>query len=587
VVVVTPFVVLMQVVVIRHYGIHRAVGKYLSFYDLGAFFWASITWLVPMLGVRALAPDGPWRIPISVSLMDTLLALAGILAIRVAQRTQAEGWQVGPQAIATPVLLVGAGAAGVEVARELRRHDSPLRVLGFVDDDPGKDGAVIAGSQVLGTSADIPDLVQRLDVDHVIVSIADAGPGAISRIVGICETIPIRVRTIPSFKEIIEGSVAITKFRDVELEDLLGRDPVNLDPAELRSYLDHRVVMVTGAGGSIGSELARQVAQFNVGRLLLVEQYEGALFEIHRELIRSYPRVLLEPLVADITDQARMRSIFERFSPDVVVHAAAHKHVAMMEVNAFEAVKNNTFGTQVVAELAGEYRASSFVLVSTDKAVRPSSVMGATKRLAEMVVQLQNDRFELTKFIAVRFGNVLGSSGSVVPIFKDQIAKGGPVTVTDVAATRYFMTIPEASRLVLTAGVIGNGGEVMVLDMGEPVRIIDLARSLITLSGYVPDEDIPIELTGLKPGEKLTEELYAASEEMELTRHPRIFVGQSNGHQKVKASLVELAAVVRTGDESALRATIGSAVADSKLVTSLEANGTTPVSVSADRPVAL
>jgi FlaA1/EpsC-like NDP-sugar epimerase len=309
----------------------------------------------------------------------------------------------------------------------------------------------------------------------------------------------------------------------------------------------------TGSGGSIGSELARQVAAFCPAQLLLVERFEGALFEIDRELTKSYPDVSLVPLVADITDWQRMSAIFQQYTPDVVVHAAAHKHVAMMEENPGEAVKNNALGTRLIAEMAGRSRADCFIQVSTDKAVRPTSIMGASKRLAEMVVQRCNETYPDTRYVAVRFGNVLGSSGSVVPIFKAQVRAGGPVTVTHEDATRYFKTIPEASCLVLTAGAIGEGGEVMVLDMGKPVRVLDLARNLIRLSGFVPNRDIPIEITGLRPGEKLSEELYSETENMGMTRHPKILVGTVSEYRGIDGVLEQLAASLVTGHAGQIR----------------------------------
>lgn len=567
--IITPFVVLLQVSVLHHRGIHRVVGRYVSFDDLGDYAWAAVAWLVPMLGVRVLLPAGPWRIPLSVSLMDTLLVVVGLLAVRLAQRVNAERWHVEPPQPneAKPVLLVGAGEAGVDVAREIRRHQTNLRVVGYVDDDPAKHGGVIAGSEVLGASEEIPRLVREYGIDHVIITIVDAPPHVMQRIVRICGTVPIRVRTIPSFLEIVQGSVEITRFKDVDLEDLLGRDPIQLDlSSDVAAYLADKRVIVTGAGGSIGSELARQVAAFGPEVLLLVEQFEGALFEIHKELLEEFPELRLLPLVADITDRPRMQRIFDYYRPDVVVHAAAHKHVAMMEENAGEAIKNNAFGTRILAEIAGQAGVACFVHVSTDKAVRPTCIMGASKRLAEMVVQQCTGVYRDTKYVAVRFGNVMGSSGSVIPIFKDQVRKGGPVTVTHEQATRYFMTIPEASRLVLTAGAIGLGGEIMVLDMGQPVRIIDLARNLIRLSGFVPDEEIPIEITGLTPGEKLSEELYVDGEEMELTRHAKIFVGKANGCEGIDDVLNQLAVMVDDGDEALLRRIVHSAIHDSRLL---------------------
>ncbi|MDJ0924669.1 MAG: nucleoside-diphosphate sugar epimerase/dehydratase [Acidimicrobiia bacterium] len=566
--IVTPFVLALQILALRRYGVHRIVGRYVSFDDLGVFAWSAVAWLVPMLAARLLLPDGVWRIPVSVSLIATILAVIGLLGVRLGQRLHAEVWSVSPSlpGETKPVLLVGAGEAGAMVARELSRSNTDLQVVGYVDDDPDKIGSVISGSFVFGSTEEIPRVVAENDVDHVIITFADPAPEVLQRIVGICGTVPIRARLIPSFLEVVQGTRSITAFQDVEVEDLLGRDPVNLDTAaEVVAYLEDRVVMVTGAGGSIGSELARQVAELSPSVLLLVERFEGSLFEIHRELSGSHQATEVVPSLADITDAARMQAIFDRYRPEVVVHAAAHKHVAMMEENPSEAIKNNTFGTKLIAEMSGEAEVSCFILVSTDKAVRPTSIMGASKRLAEMVVQQCNDMYENTRYVAVRFGNVMGSSGSVIPIFKEQVKKGGPVTVSHEKVTRYFMTIPEASRLVLTAGAIGQGGEVMVLDMGQPVRIIDLARNLIRLSGYVPGDDINIEITGLKQGEKLTEELYFEAEDMELTRHPKIFIGRPNGHRTLEATMANLATLVAGGTEQELRKALSSAISDSRL----------------------
>jgi len=488
--VVTPFVFALQILALRLFGGHRVAGEYFSYSDIPSFAMAAGVWLVPMLAVRLLAPPGQWQIPISVTLIDTILATAGLMVVRLGQRFRAEvryrrslRWTDQK-----PVLLVGAGEAGAKVARELHCTDSELRVAGYVDDDPRKRGAAISGALVLGGIDDIPRIAREHNVDHVIVSIADPAPDLLQRIVDKCGEVPVRARSIPSYLDIVQGKRAITAFGDVEVGDLLGREPVSFSAhAEMLDLIRGHVVMVTGAGGSIGSELSRQVADIGPRLLLLVERFEGALFRVNRELGRANPDTARLALVADITDPDRMESIFNRYRPDVVVHAAAHKHVSVMEENPGEAIKNNTFGTRLVAELAGESAARCFVQVSTDKAVHPTSIMGMSKRLAEMVVQQCDETYCGTKFVAVRFGNVMGSSGSVVPIFKEQIREGGPVTVTHQEATRYFMTIPEASRLVLTAAAISKGGEVMVLDMGEPVRIIDLARNMIRLSGYLPN----------------------------------------------------------------------------------------------------
>jgi FlaA1/EpsC-like NDP-sugar epimerase len=424
-----------------------------------------------------------------------------------------------------------------------------------VDDDSAKVGRfVVQRHRVLGTTRDLPRLVHTRNINHVIITIAHASRDQIQRIVKICEGIPVKVRIIPELYEIIEGRVEISRIRDVEIEDLLGREPVQLDADSISEELAGKTVMVTGAGGSIGSELARQVQRFQPARLLLVERAEFALFDIDRELRGRNSSQSIVPLVADVGDESRMRAIFNQYRPQVVIHAAAHKHVPLMESNSTEAVQNNVLNTRLVAELAGEFEAEVFVLVSTDKAVRPTSIMGATKRAAELVVQDLNRVYE-TRFVAVRFGNVIGSAGSVIPIFRDQIRNGGPITITDKRMKRYFMTIPESAQLVLQASVLGKGGEVFNLHMGEPVRIKDLAETLITLSGLKPHEDIQIVETGMRPGEKLHEELRFETEETVPTSHPKIFINKlaTSEPETIRTALKVLARLVRERNEDEVR----------------------------------
>jgi len=397
-------------------------------------------------------------------------------------------------------------------------------------------------------------------------TIAHASRHSIHRIVRLCEEIPVKVRIIPELYEIIEGRVEISRIRDVQIEDLLGRDTVKLDVESLNKELAGKTVMVTGAGGSIGSELARQVQRFAPANLLLVERAEFALFDIDHELRAANPSQSIVPLVADVGDEPRMRSIFDSYRPQVVIHAAAHKHVPLMEFNPREAVKNNVLATRLVAELAGEFRTEVFVLVSTDKAVRPTSIMGATKRVAELVVQDLNRRYN-SRYVVVRFGNVIGSAGSVIPIFQNQIRNGGPVTITDRRMKRYFMTTPEAAQLVLQASAIGRGGEVFILHMGEPVRIVDLAETLITLSGFKPYEDVQIVETGMRPGEKLYEELVFATEETVATSHPKIFINKIATLKPgtIKMSLDRLTELVGDRDEDQLRRFLNGLILEARL----------------------
>ena len=493
--------------------------------------------------------------------MDALLAFGGTSGLRVLWRAwherneqlhRARRARTGPR---TRVLLIGAGSAGVLAAREIRRNcDGDFDVRGFIDDDPRKHATVIQGLSVLGTTRDLPRLVGELEIDEVVISIAHASRENFRRLLDTCKSIPVKVQVIPSLYEILHGVVQITRLRNVQIEDLLGRDPINLDEGRVGQFLAGKVVMVTGAGGSIGGELAHQVSRYGPARLLLVERAEGALFEIEQRLRAESPSLPCVPLLADVGEEGRMRHIFGRYAPQVVIHAAAHKHVPLMEANLSEAVKNNVFATRLLGRLAGEFGAETFVLISTDKAVRPTSIMGATKRVAELVTQGLNREFR-TRYVAVRFGNVIGSTGSVIPIFRRQISEGGPVTVTHAEMVRYFMTIPEAAQLVLQAGAMGEGGEIFILDMGQPVKILDLAKDLITLSGLKPYKDIDIVITGVRPGEKLREELEITEEGMSKTRHPKIFIGKLTAYpeEKMRQALAHLATLVCGASDDEIR----------------------------------
>jgi FlaA1/EpsC-like NDP-sugar epimerase len=559
-----PVVVLLQFVVVLFSGIYSFIWRYISMAEVRPFLWAASISTAPLLLLRFGLPDTleMWRVPLSVIILDAGLAWGGLLSLRVLRRALYERYErerrerSPAEGRRRRVLLVGAGRAGIMAVREIRnRGDVDLDLAGFVDDDPSKLGSVIAGLRVLGTSRDVPRLAAELEVDQAVITIAEADAATIRGLVEVCERARLRVRIIPGLFELLQGSVSISRFRDVQIEDLLGRETVRLDEDELRRFLTGKSVLVTGAGGSIGTELCRQAARFEPRRLLLVDRAEGPLFEIDRELRQLWPHLDLEPLIADVGDANRMTEILESRQPHVVVHAAAHKHVPMMEDNPGEAVKNNSLATERLARLCGQAGCEAFVLISTDKAVAPTSIMGASKRIAELATQAMDEQFPATRFIAVRFGNVLGSTGSVVPIFRQQIAQGGPVTVTHPDARRYFMTIAEAAQLVLEAGAIGSSGEIMILDMGQPVKIEALARDMITLSGYRPYEEIPIVFTGLRPGEKLNEELELDGEEIDRTQHPKIFVGRLNGipAAELEAALNELARRVAAGDDEALR----------------------------------
>lgn len=424
------------------------------------------------------------------------------------------------------VLIIGAGDAGAMLLREIERyHIANRKVVGFIDDDKNKTGKILLGVKILGTRDEIIKIAAEKSIDEIIIAMPSVKGKEIKAIINICKETNCKLTILPGLYEIIEGKVSISQLRPVDIEDLLGRDPVKLDTTAVKEYLAGKIVLITGAGGSIGSEIVRQVAKMQPKKLLLLGKGENSIYEITQELKINCPEVKTVPIIADIRDKERIKAIMDYFKPQVVFHAAAHKHVPLMEYQPAEAVRNNILGTKVVADEAAAHNVETFVMISTDKAVNPTSVMGCTKRVAEMYVQSMNKNSG-TRFVAVRFGNVLGSRGSVIPLFKKQIAKGGPVTVTHPDMKRYFMTIPEASQLVLQAGAMAKGGEVFVLDMGEPVRIYDLAKDLITLSGLIPDKDIEIKITGLRPGEKLFEELLSAEDGTEKTTHKKIFTAR-------------------------------------------------------------
>lgn len=436
------------------------------------------------------------------------------------------------------VLVVGAGDCGALIAKELMTSNSFMgnRIIGFIDDDLHKRNMQVYGLPVLGNRLHIEELVQKYHIHDIIIAMPSATRTHVSDIINICKLTGAKVKIIPSINDFIKGRLAVKSLRNVEVEDLLGREPVMTDLEGIANYVSDKVVLVTGAGGSIGSELCRQISSFNPSRLLLLGHGENSIYTIEMELRSKYPDVQLETVIADIQDRNRMDDVFRKFRPQVVFHAAAHKHVPLMERNPSEAVKNNVFGTRNVADCADKYKAERFVMISSDKAVNPSSIMGATKRIAEMYIQSINTT-STTQFVAVRFGNVLGSRGSVIPRFKEQIAAGGPVTVTHPDMVRYFMTIPEAVQLVIQAGSFAKGGEIFVLDMGKPVKIMDLAQDLIRLSGYEPNVDIEINFSGMREGEKLFEELLTDEEAVSSTQHERIYIGKPSQINRAELEL--------------------------------------------------
>jgi FlaA1/EpsC-like NDP-sugar epimerase len=474
-----------------------------------------------------LVPGAPFaRVPLSILLLDGLLGGLAVTVPRLVMRRRrdwaARSW--GRRATDEPgrrVLIAGAGAAGAMMARELCSHPGlGARPVAFVDDDPSKRHRRLHGIPVVGGLDQIADIVRKYAIDEVVVAMPAAPGVAVRRVLQATAAVGVATRTVPGLYELLSGRKSVSALRKIEIEDLLRREPVSTDFERVGLLAHERTVLVTGAGGSIGSELCRQIARLRPARLVIVGRGENSIFELVHELARSFPELRVDPVIADVRDRARLDRVFRQVRPHVVFHAAAHKHVPLMEQNVAEAILNNVLGTQVVAEVAARTGVQRFVLISSDKAVRPSSVMGATKRLAEGVVQEVGARSSC-RFVSVRFGNVLGSRGSVIPTFLRQIQQGGPVTVTHPEMVRYFMTIPEAVQLVLQAAVMGEGGEVFVLDMGEPVRVVDLARDLIRLSGLSEDE-VEVRFTGMRPGEKLYEELFFNEENALPTEHPKV-----------------------------------------------------------------
>lgn len=449
------------------------------------------------------------------------------------------------------IMIVGAGDAGALLIKEIKKHrELNYDIVGLIDDDDNKVGKSINGIKVLGNTEQILSVCKNYLIDEIILAIPSASLETQKNILNLCKQTKCKLKTVPGIYELLDDKVSISKIRDVNIEDLLGREPVKLDTKNISKYIKDKVVLVTGGGGSIGSELCRQISRFSPRELIILDIYENNAYDLQMELKYSYPDLNLKVIIASIRDYERISQIFNEYKPNVVFHAAAHKHVPLMEDNPREVIKNNVLGTYNVARCSNDYKVEKFVLISTDKAVNPTNIMGASKRFCEIIIQTL-DKISNTEYVAVRFGNVLGSNGSVIPLFKKQIAHGGPVTVTHPEITRFFMTIPEAAQLVIQAGAIAKGGEIFVLDMGEPVKIADLARDLIILSGYQPNVDIKIKYTGLRPGEKLYEELLMDEVALTSTVHKKIYIEKpmENNIDFLETSIEQFKNIIHKSDD--------------------------------------
>ncbi len=547
----------IKLVIFWRFGMGHGWWRYVSLADvfdvIKANLWASLGVVLYVVFVHGLV-----GVPRSVLILDGVFCFLLSCGVRFLTRAFRENYFPRLRAQSsqlTRVLIVGAGHAGQMLAREFRSNPGITKtIVGFIDDDPDKLKRRFQGIPVLGSQEDLAALCRREKVQEVIIAIPSATGKQLRRIVERCQGAGVDFKTLPGVGDLIEGRVTIQQVRPVDVEDLLGRDPVSIEVDRIKAFLSGKRVLVTGAAGSIGSELCRQVARFAPSKLILFDNAESPLFFIEKELSECFPEIPMAAIIGDVRYRARVEAIFDEYQPQVVFHAAAYKHVPMMEHNPAEAANNNVRGTKIIADAAHDFKAESFVMISTDKAVNPTNIMGATKRAAELYVQDLSRRSK-THFVTVRFGNVLGSAGSVVPIFKSQIAAGGPVRVTHPEVTRFFMTIPEATQLVLQAGSMGKGGEIFLLDMGEPVKILRLAEQLIRLSGMRPYEDVDIVFTGLRPGEKLYEELLLAGEGIMPTAHEKIRVAQADfcNPEILGRQLEELYEAERTMDMERVR----------------------------------
>lgn len=543
------FITIIKLVVFNLFNMYNTLWKYASIKELKNIVSAVFISNAIVISVLFISGNNfPRWIYVIVPLLEMFL----IGGIRFSYRTFSKNnlFKRFRSKDKKRIMIIGAGDAGAMVIREFRNHEKlNSEPIAIIDDDDSKKGSVINGIKVVGGRDDIISVAGKYRIDEIIIAMPSASKKEIKEILDTCKETKCKLKMLPGIYELIDEKVSIKEIRDVDISDVLGREEIKVDMEEISSYITGKTVMITGAGGSIGSELCRQIVDFKPKRLVLLDIYENTVYDVQMELNRNYPELNLKVYIGSIRDKARLEEIFVIESPQVIFHAAAHKHVPLMEDSPKEAIKNNVFGTLNLAQLSDRYGLERFVMISTDKAVNPTNIMGASKRLCEMIIQSINVHSK-TEFVAVRFGNVLGSNGSVIPLFKEQIKEGGPVTVTHPDIIRYFMTISEAVQLVIQAGSMAKGGEVFILDMGEPVRIIDLARDVIRLSGFEPDVDMPIKITGLRPGEKLIEELLLEEEGLTNTSHNKIFVGKPTftDYRLLLKSLDELQCLIKDDD---------------------------------------
>lgn len=553
-------ITLIKLFIFSFFNMYKSSWRYASIEELANVIASSIMSNLAVFTYMYLMDT---QLPRSIYIIATLLDMLFIGGIRFSYRSLRNfKYRISKYNDQKRIMIIGAGAAGAMVIKEFKNHPQlNSRPIVIIDDDPNKLGQVIKGIPVVGNRFDILEKAESLKIDEIILAIPSASKKEISEIVEICKESKAKLKTLPGIYELIDDNVSINSIRDVEIEDLLGREEIKTDLKEMSTYIKDKVVLVTGGGGSIGSELCRQIANIKPKKLIIIDIYENTTYDIQNELLRHHKDLDLMVYIASIRDRVRIFDLVNKEKPEVIFHAAAHKHVPLMEASPKEAIKNNVFGTLNLAQAADKYGVKKFVMISTDKAVNPTNIMGASKRLCEMIIQSINE-VSNTNFVAVRFGNVLGSNGSVIPLFKRQIEEGGPVTVTHEDVVRYFMTIPEAVQLVIQAGSMAHGGEIFILDMGKPVKILDLAKDLIILSGLEPNKDIKIEITGLRPGEKLYEELLLAEEGIATTRHDKIFVVKPtfSDYKLMLKAMEEAERVIKEGTDEDIKEFVKSIV---------------------------